>query len=174
MTQHLTTDTIIDYIHGELSAPEDALTHAHLQTCAACREDYERETQISEALLAAIGGTDRELPPMIKARIWEVVRAERPSPLARLAGFLRPAIAIPAAAILVVITYFASPLSHPAPSGPTVDATYYLEQHAAEQLRNPLVERSVTTPILETSDSVGTSPVLGTATAAAAALDAVE
>jgi anti-sigma factor RsiW len=173
MTQHLTTDTIIDYIHGELSPAEDALTLAHLQSCATCSEDYERETQISEALLAG-RHDERELPSMVKARIWEIVRAERPSQLAWLTGLLRPAIAIPAAAVLIVATYLASPLSRPAPSGPTVDATYYLEQHAAELLRNPLSERSVTTPVLETSDNVGTPLTLGTATAAAAALDAVE
>jgi anti-sigma factor RsiW len=174
MTEHLKTETIIDYLHGELGPAADALTHAHLQACGACRSEYERETRLSEAILTAVHAAERELPGMVKARIWETVRSSAPSPYARLLNFLRPAIAIPAAAVLAVVTYFASPLSHPQEGGPTVDAMYYLEQHAAQQLQNPLGERSVTSPVLETSVSPGAAPVLGSATAVAAALDAVE
>jgi anti-sigma factor RsiW len=173
MTQHLTTETIIDYIRGELGPAEDALTHTHMQGCGACRIEYEREARLSESLRAAAVAEALELPGMVKARIWEAVRAEAPPPYARLLGFFRPAVAVPAAAVLVVATYFASPLAHRAPTAPTVDAMYYLEQHAAQQLQNPLGERNVTSAVLETSDS-GPAPVLGTATAAAAALNAVE
>jgi hypothetical protein len=174
MTQHLTTDTLIDYIHGELGAAADALTHAHLRECGLCRAEFERETRLSEMLVAAATQEALELPGLVKARIWEAVRAEAPSPYARLLGFLRPAIAVPAAAALVVATYFVSPLAHRGPTPPMIDATYYLEQHAAQQLQNPLGERNVTSAVLETSDSGAPAPMLGTATAAAAALNAVE
>jgi anti-sigma factor RsiW len=174
MTTHLKTESLIDYIHGELGPAEDALTHAHLQECGLCRAEFEREARLSELLVAAAAQETFELPGMVKARIWEAVRSETPSPYARLLGFFRPAIAVPAAAALVVATYFASPLAHRGPARPMIDATYYLEQHAAQQLQNPLGERNVTSAVLETSANGGQVPMLGTATAAAAALNAVE
>jgi predicted anti-sigma-YlaC factor YlaD len=174
MTQHLTTETLIDYLRGELEPAEDALAHTHLQECGVCRAEHERETRLSEMLAAAAQREELDLPGMVRARIWEAVRAAQPSPYARMLGFLRPAIAVPAAAVLVVATYFASPLGHRGPTPPMIDATYYLEQHAAQQLQNPLGERNVTSAVLETSDSAGPAPILGTATAAAAALNAVE
>jgi len=175
MMEHLTTDTLTDYVHGELPPAEDALVHAHLQACAACQAEFELETSLSEALRTAARDEEYELPSMVKARIWEAVRAERPSPFAAFAAFLRPAIAVPTAAILIVVTYFASPLGHPQQvHAKTVDAMYYLEQHAAEELQNPLIERNVSSPILETTEASNNDLTIGTRTAAAAALDAVE
>jgi len=74
----------------------------------------------------------------------------------------------------VFALYFAGG-THRGPSAPTVDASYYLEQHAAEAIGNPLSDRNLTTSFaFETSDAADRAPVLGPATAAAAALDAVE
>jgi predicted anti-sigma-YlaC factor YlaD len=174
MMQHLTTETLIDYIHAELAPAEDALVHTHLQTCGLCRSEYERETRLSDALRLAARESEQELPGMVKALIWEAVRAERPTLSARLAALLRPAVAVPALAVLLVATYFTSPLGHQQAAARMVDATYYLEQHAAEELQNPLGERNVSSPILETTETANTDSSLGTRTAAAAALDAVE
>jgi len=171
MMQHLTSDTLIDYIHEELDATADAAALAHLQTCAECSAAYEAEARLNEALKTL---PSAELPPMVKARIWEAVRNEQASPYARLIAFFRPAVAVPVAAALAVALYFVSPFAHRAPAGPTVDANYYLEQHAADEIGNPLGERSVSSTVLETSDAPGTAPSLGTGTAAAAALNAVE
>ena len=170
---HLTTETLIDYIHNELKPAEDARTHAHLQTCGTCRSEYERETRLSENL-RRYAADALELPSMVKARIWEAVRRDSAPPYARVLAFLRPMVAVPVAAILVFALYFAGG-SHRSPTGPTVDATYYFEQHAAEAIGNPLSDRSMTTSsAFETSDATDRAPVLGPATAAAAALDAVE
>jgi anti-sigma factor RsiW len=175
MTQHLTTDTIIDYIHGELPPAEDALVLAHLQTCAPCRSAFEHETSLIEALRLRARADERELPGIVRAQIWQTLRSQEPTPLQRFAALLRPAITLPTAAILVLALYFASPLGHPTSAARTVDANYYLEQHAAEQIQNPLGERNVSSPILETTEASATSDSsLGTRTAAAAALDAVE
>jgi anti-sigma factor RsiW len=173
MNEHLTTNTLIDYVHGELPSAEDALAHTHLQSCTECRSEFERETRLSEALRFAAAEDERELPSMVKAEIWQAVRAARPSPYARFATWLQPLVAVPAAAILVAVVYFASPLGHQAPAPLTVDASYYLEQHAAEQM-NPLGERNVTPAVLETSDTGRPDPSVGSRTAVAAAVDAVE
>ena len=173
MTQHLTTERLIDYIHGELGPAEDADALAHLGVCAVCSAEYEREAQLSEGL-KRLDLDAFELPSMVKARVWERVRRES-SPKARLLAFFRPAITVPVAAAVVVALYFAGPLAHRGSAGPTIDASYYLEQHAAQEISNPLGERSVSSAVMETSDALaGAAPALGTNTAAAASLNAVE
>jgi anti-sigma factor RsiW len=174
MTQHLLTDTIIDYIHGELPAAEDALVHAHLQSCGPCRSEYEQESALTDALRSAVQADDRELPGMVKARIWEAIRSERPPLSARITALLRPAIAVPAAAVLLAVTYFASPLGHPQqPNARTVDVMYYFAQHAAEEMQSPLGERNVSSAMFEPSDAASGTASTGSRTAAAA-VDAVE
>jgi anti-sigma factor RsiW len=170
---HLATDELIDYIHGELDAVEDARVHAHVHACGACRSEYERETRLSELLKEAVRES-AELPPSVKARIWQQVRAQADPPYVRLLSFFRPIIAVPVAAALVLALYFSSPLAHRSPNAPTVDASYYFEQHAAEAIGNPLGDRSVTSSVVETSANGDQAPTLGGATAAAAALNAVE
>ena len=177
MNEHLSNDTIIDYIHGELPPAMDALAHAHVHACGACRAELERETRLSEALKFEAAQDDRDLPSIVKAQIWQVVRSERPSFSTRLMNLLRPAIAVPAAAVLVAVVYFASPIGHggSARVPAMVDASYYLEQHAAEQIQSPFAERNTPTAVLETSDEAGTADAgTITRTAATTALDAVE
>jgi anti-sigma factor RsiW len=170
---HLETNELIDYLHGELEAIEDSQVHAHLQSCGACRSEYERESRLSELLKEAMREAV-ELPPSVKARIWQKVRTQADPPYVRLLSFFRPMIAVPVAAAVAIAVYFSSPLAHRAPTSPTVDASYYFEQHAAEAIGNPLGDRSVTSSVIETSSNGEQAPTLGGATAAAAALNAVE
>jgi anti-sigma factor RsiW len=175
MNEHLSPDLLVDYVHGELSATDDASVHRHLAACASCRESYDLEIALSEGLRAAAAADERELPPFVKATIWEAVREARPSPLARLGALLRPAIAVPVAALLIAGGFFASPLAHVG-AAPTIDATYYLEAHAAQASQSPLNDRSGVQS-LETSMLAHPSPpLLGDLTTtgyAASALDAV-
>ncbi len=170
---HLNIETLIDYIHSELDVVDDASVHAHLQACGSCRLEYERETRLSE-MLRETAREPLDLPSTVKARIWQQVRIENRPMFGRFLSFFRPAIAIPVAAALASILYFSGPYGNRAPNAPTVDANYYFEQHAAEAIGNPLGERSVTSSLVETTATGEQAPALGTATAAAAALDAVE
>jgi anti-sigma factor RsiW len=148
MNDHLSTDRLVDFVHGELSPSDDALTHAHLATCASCRDAYDLEATLSEALRAAAKAEEHEMPSLVTAAVWDRIRRAEPGPLARLAALLRPAYAVPVALALIVGGYFASPLGHPA--RPTIDASYYLEVHAAQTAETPLSERS-SALVLETS-----------------------
>ncbi len=150
MNEHLSTDRLIDYIHGELRAEDDASVHAHLRTCAPCRTDYEAEVALSEVLRAEPAFAERELPGAVRGAIWAAVDAERPPVGARIAAFFRPVIAVPVAAAAIAIAVFASPLGHPNQAGPRVDAAYYLEAHAAQQAQNPFAEHG-STGVIETS-----------------------
>jgi len=149
MTDHLANELLTDYAHGELSPADDARVHAHLAACAECRRAYEAEVALSEALRAAATAEEREFPSLVKAKVWEQVRAARPGPLARLSALWRPVYALPVAAALAVFVYFQSPLAHADRS--TIAATYYLEEHAAQAVQNPLTERSSASPPIETS-----------------------
>jgi predicted anti-sigma-YlaC factor YlaD len=164
MNDHLSTDRLVDYLHGELPPADDALVHAHLAGCAACRDARDAEAMLLEALRATAKAEEREMPSLVKAAVWERVRAARPGPLARVAALLRPAFALPVAAALAVAVFFASPLA-PHHGGPTIDATYYLEAHAAQTAQTPLSERT-SSLVLETSmnASAASSPFVDAAT----------
>jgi predicted anti-sigma-YlaC factor YlaD len=147
MNEHISTDLLLDYLHGELAPEDDALAHAHLATCAACRREYDVEASLAEALRAEAKADEREMPSMISAEIWQRVRDARPGPLAQFAAWFRPALALPVAAALVIGGWFAT-VPH-AGSKPTVDVMYYLQTHAS-QSGTPLSLQSGP-PALETS-----------------------
>jgi len=147
---HLSTDLLVDFLHGELPPEDDALAHAHLQFCAACRQEYDLQVALSDALRSAAAAEECEMPSLVKAVVWERIRNAQPSRWQRLAGWLRPAVAVPVAAVIVIGGYFASPLARPSASAPTVDAAYYFAAHAQSSATAPLSEHA-TAPALETS-----------------------
>jgi anti-sigma factor RsiW len=148
MNNHLSTDLLVDYLHGELAPEDDALAHAHLASCPACRREYDLESSLSEALRLAAKADEREFPSLVAARVWEQVREARPGPFARLSAWLRPMIAVPMAAAILLGGWYASSYTHPG-NRPTVDVNYYLQTHAA-QSGTPLSLQSGP-PALETS-----------------------
>jgi anti-sigma factor RsiW len=154
MNDHLSNDRLVDFVHGELSPADDALAHAHLAVCALCRENYELEALLSEALRSAAKAEEVDMPSLVAAAVWQRVRAATPGPLARLAGWLRPAVAVPLAAAVLLAGFIVSPLAHRA--GPTIDATYYFAAHAAQTGGTPLSERP-SGLVLETSMNASSS-----------------
>jgi len=152
MNNHLSTDLLVDFIHGELPPQDDALAHAHIATCAACRSELDLELSLGEALRAAVASEEREMPSLVAAAVWQQIREAQPGPIARLAAFLRPAVAVPAAAVILLAGgWFASPYAHrPNAATRTVNAAYYFEAHAAQAADTPLSERTMP-QVLETS-----------------------
>jgi predicted anti-sigma-YlaC factor YlaD len=156
MTQHPTTEILLDYIHGELSPAQDASVYAHLEQCAACRAEYEAEVAMGEMLRANAAREERELPSAVKAEIWKRVREAQPSTLGRLAGWLRPAVAIPVAAAIAVAAYFGT--AYVGPHGaPMIEASYYLQDHADMNSTIPFSDHSAVNPVdLENAAAVDT------------------
>jgi anti-sigma factor RsiW len=130
--QHPTTEAIIDYLHRELTPEADAAMLTHLESCRDCAASYEEQAQLSEGLRAYARATERELPEGVVARIWDAVERESSAPsfVERLQALLRPVIAVPIAAMLVVGAFFAYNASHHVPLT-TIDAAVYLRDHAA-------------------------------------------
>jgi hypothetical protein len=101
----------------------------------------------------------------------------RPSPLARLTAYLRPAIAVPVASAAVVAALLLGPLHLGSSPLPTIDATFYFDEHAAQQAPNPLADRSTIPQALETGfeQSAGDIPDVAAheAVAATGSIDVV-
>jgi predicted anti-sigma-YlaC factor YlaD len=159
MTQHLSLETLIDYIHGELTPEADAAVHLHLTSCPACREEYDAEVQVGEALRAVLRAQDIEFPSIVAARTWERIRNARTGPLASLAILLRPVVAVPLVLAIGFGAYFATPLGHAPKHDRTINASYYLEQHAGQEAADPLAERGPV-QVMESS-LVDTAPAAG-------------
>ena len=154
MNEHLTTETLIDYLHHALPPQADAAVYTHLAECPTCANAYEYEAGLSEALRINARATEREFPSGIRESVLGLI--ERAP--ARSVGFadalrewLRPAIAIPAAAafvlVLLLVPHFA------AQSGPpSIDAAYYLNDHAAMNGTMPFADATSAVPASLTTD----------------------
>ena len=148
--QHLTDEQLIDYLHREANPAADAKILAHLEACGDCRAHYEAEAELSEVLRGYARETERELPQGVVARIWDAVdRAEAPVSIReRLTAFVRPAVAVPVAAMLVVAVYFGLN-THRGDAAPSINAAYYLDDHAALNTTVPFSEGAAIPASLE-------------------------
>jgi anti-sigma factor RsiW len=156
MIQHLTNENLLDYVHGELSPADDAAVYAHIEQCESCRAEFDAEVALGEMLRAQAAREERELPPAVKAEIWQRVRAGKPSLLNRTLGWLKPGIAIPAAAALALAAYFGTTYINPQ-GAPSIEASYYLQDHAAMNNTIPFSDHTSANPAaLETAASVDT------------------
>lgn len=145
--QHLTNEQLIDFLHNGLSPEEDAAVHAHLSDCSLCSGAHAAEVQLSEMLRNQARLEERELPPMLKASIWKQIREAEPAPAQRLLAWLRPAYAIPVAAVLLVAAFVAPAYMHGSrDQAPTIDAAYYLQDHAAMNSSVPFADHSGSNP----------------------------
>lgn len=159
MQHHITSETIIDYAHGELDPGLDAAVHGHLAACPACREELDVQLALSERLKTAGKAAELDLPPGMRAAIWQAVdrdRAQRRWPALR--SWLVPLVGVPALAAAAFGVYLAVPISHPAPGNnvAAVAASFYLNQHATSaELENPLGDHSATDNAMERSFEQG-------------------
>lgn len=152
--EHLSIETLVDYLHHELDPHDDARVMQHLTACADCRTQHERQISLTEALHAYGRTTYRDMPAGVVARIWDVVEGVRPeiSLADRFRAFLRPAYALPAAAVLVLAVYFGVVAPHNSNLA-TIDAAYYLEDHAALTNTVPFNEGTVVPASLERDET---------------------
>jgi predicted anti-sigma-YlaC factor YlaD len=139
MTTHYDRENLIDYLHGALDPEADAALFEHLEVCAACRALHDEEAGLGEALRAAARAEELEFPSLIKARVWDAVRRERPAWHARLLTGWGPRLALPLAAAVALVAYLGTPIvRHGAVGTPGVAAAFYLDEHNAEVQNNPL------------------------------------
>lgn len=138
MTTHYDLDTILDYINGELDPRADAKVFAHLERCTACRAMHDEEVAFGDALRAGARASELELPPVVRARVWDAVRHQPPTLLERLRSRWGPAIAVPIAAAVALGAYFGAPIFRGPSPAPGIAASFFLDEHNAEATQNPL------------------------------------
>ena len=170
--QHLSFDTLIDYVHRELAPDEDARVLAHLEACETCARELNLETAIAERLRIRAREEELELPLGMSSAIMARIASLRPSPLAALLapfrhGPLRPLLFVPAAVAIAAAAVFL-PVTTQRTTGPAFPVSYYLEEHAAHAQENPLADRSSTVMMtsLERTVSTETVPLIQSVNAA--------
>lgn len=169
---HLSNEQLIDYIHGGLPPQADAAVYSHLEQCAACRGEYEAELSVGDLLRSHAAQTERELPSAVKAAIWAEVRNARPAAaFEHLRAWLRPAIALPAAAAIALAAYFGTAYL-PGNGAPRIAAAYYLQDHAALESTVPFSDRNATPMELENANLSARGQVAVNAVAATYTADA--
>jgi len=147
---HPSIETIVDYLHGELSPPEDAAVYAHLAACPECDGKRSEELAITEALRAYAGATDRELPPSLATKIRTAAVQRRPSAWQRFLAELRPIVMVPAAAAVALAIYLGYSSWHRTAAPPRIEAATYVNDHAAMAAGAPFGDAAP--PVTLTSD----------------------
>lgn len=128
--RHPSLDRLIDYVHGELPAADDAALHAHLSECASCSAQRDREVAVSELLRRYATEAERDMPPGLRTAILANAAADRAvaqrwSP----ANLWRAAVCVPLVAAAALAIYVAA--SNPHSQGTALDAGAYVDYHAA-------------------------------------------
>ncbi len=72
---HPSIEQIVDYLHDELPAAEDAAMHAHLAECRSCDERRAEELALTEQLRAYAAAEERDLPPSVVAKIRSAIQS---------------------------------------------------------------------------------------------------
>jgi anti-sigma factor RsiW len=135
-TGHYDRETLIDHLHGALAPDADAAVFAHLESCTSCESIYGEEAALGEMLRAAARAEELEFPSLVKARVWDALRNEKPSLLERLRTW-GPKLAVPVAAAIALGAYLGAPIwRHPMPANAVTAALYFDEHNAAAQ-QNP-------------------------------------
>ncbi|HTJ25612.1 MAG TPA: zf-HC2 domain-containing protein [Candidatus Limnocylindria bacterium] len=171
MTSHLDRETLIDYLHGALEPETDAAVFVHLEACGSCRALREEEADLGEALRRAARTEELELPSLVRARVWDAVRRERPSLAMRVLTGWGPRLAVPVAAALALGVYLGVPAirSGSISNAPGIAASYFLDEHNAEAQTNPLgpgIAPTVYGPEASTTPSSAAAGYIDTADAA--------
>jgi predicted anti-sigma-YlaC factor YlaD len=154
---HPPLEQLVEYLHGELAAPQDAAVHAHLAACSQCASAYEAEASLTEALRTHAKAAERDLPSGVVAAIR--ARVERPRQISaweNLRALLRPAVALPIAAALGIALYLGTSAWHNRPAGVTpINAAYYVNNHAALTAAAPFSEDAPIPAMLTSDDTSG-------------------
>ncbi len=146
---------LVDYERGELDAARDAAMHQHLQACADCRRQYEEDLALVDSLRA--WAAPQGFPPSILAGVRQAMYEERaPSFIERLRAVLRPAVAAPmAAAVLIVVAYAGYHRANQ--PQPTMTGMDYVREHFAQTASLPSNDRTWATYVLTSANASSSS-----------------
>lgn len=151
---HPSPEQIVDYLHGELPDAQDAALHAHLAECAQCSHVRDEEMQLTDLLREHARSAERELPQGVVASIRsEIERSASASFWERVRAAFRPVVAVPVVAALAAVLYFGMSARHSKAVASSIDASYYVESHAALTATTPFSAESAMPTLLTSNDA---------------------
>src|SRR5438552_12445904 len=146
---------LVDYERGELDAARDAAMHEHLQHCSGCHAEWQADLAMMDSLRA--WSAEREFPASILAGVRQAMYAERaPSFADRLRAVLRPGIAAPVAAAVVIAVVYSGIHRAQTPQ-PTMTGLDYVREHFAQTASMPSSDRAWSTYVLTSANTTGNS-----------------
>ncbi len=141
MTCQHCSELLTDYQHSQLDAASDAAVHAHLQSCAACRQELAVQSALTETLRAAYA-TQLEMPTSVLAGVRQAVRRDSTFRVVEaLRGLLRPIVVAPTAAAIVLAAGFASHLTSSSVP-PQLSTDFFVQQHVAHTMNSQSGDRA--------------------------------
>jgi anti-sigma factor RsiW len=148
---------LVDYERGELDAARDAAMHAHLQTCASCRSEWEADLALVDSLRAWSAREERDFPASIMAGVRQATRREpQVAFLDRLRAVLRPEYAAPVAAAVIIAGGVLGYHRAHTPQ-PTLTGMDYVREHVAQTAGMASTDRAWSTYVLTSENAGGTS-----------------
>jgi anti-sigma factor RsiW len=146
---------LVDYERGELDAIRDAEVFTHLQACDGCRADWRADVEVVESLRSMHSA--QALPMSVLAGVRQAMRATpAPSFLEQLRAVLRPAIAAPVAAALVIAVGTIGYQRAHEPQ-PTLTGMDFVRQHVAQTAGLPSSDRAWSVYLLTSANAEGGS-----------------
>lgn len=148
---------LVDFERGELDAARDAAMHAHLASCPACHHAWEADLGMVDAIRVAL--PERDFPTSILAGVRQAMYAEsapQPSFLERLRVILRPVVAAPIAAALIVGGFFVTHRTHET-SQANMSGIDFVREHVAQTADMPSSDRTWSTYILTSANDTAGS-----------------
>jgi predicted anti-sigma-YlaC factor YlaD len=141
---------LVEYERGELDAARDAAMHEHLQSCSVCHAEWQADLELVDSLRS--WSTERDFPPSILAGVRQAMYAQpAPSFMDRLRGVLRPAVAAPVAAAVLIAVGYGYHRSHP--PQPSLTGMDYVREHFAQTASLPSSDRAWSTYVLTSSNT---------------------
>ncbi|HXW77009.1 MAG TPA: zf-HC2 domain-containing protein [Candidatus Eremiobacteraceae bacterium] len=141
---------LVDYERGELDAARDAAVYEHIQSCDECRAAWRSDIEMVDAVRA--WSAPREFPTSVLAGVRQAMHAEpAPSFLERLRLALRPAIAAPVGAAVLIAVWVVG--NHAHSQAPTLTGMDYVRAHVAQTAGLPSSDRAWSTYLLTSANA---------------------
>jgi anti-sigma factor RsiW len=127
--RHLTSDELVDYLHGELPVAQDAAAATHLAACVSCVQARDAEAELTDMLRVMALRQERTMPSTMAASILDT--AQRPQPRLRgVTPLMRPAFLFPVAVAAALLIWFGVRTFTAGTPKTTIAASYFVNQHA--------------------------------------------
>lgn len=149
---HVSSDELVDYLHGELPVARDAAVAMHLAQCRACADARDEEVALTEMVRAVAQRQERAVPSAVTSSIRAA--AERhPQRHAPLTWLARPAMALPVAVAAGLLIWIGVRSTTVNQTKTTIAAGYLVNRHAEFSAITPFADDAPIPPAFASDDA---------------------